>query len=128
MENNNKKLGNNAELALCAKLSANGWWVHRIAYDNGGQPFDIVASKDEKAMFVDVKHCVTKRFPMQSIRPNQLTAMELLKSCGTQDLVGFMVVHSGTFFFLKYSVVTEYFRKGAKSIPLEEMTNADKVF
>ncbi len=88
MNSNNKKSGNQGEKDLCELLREHGIWAHRLADKMGGQPFDIIAVKNNTAIALDSKICETGKFMFSRVEPNQETAMQLWKECGN-DYVGF---------------------------------------
>lgn len=92
-------IGKLTEEAIVQELYNLGYWTHLIASTNGGQPFDIIASRNQKTWFFDVKSIQSaKRFNFQRVEANQITAFRLLEACGT-DTCGFILV------FKKYQVV-----------------------
>lgn len=79
----NKSDGNKFEILVCEILSKQGFWVHRLAPNNCGQPADIIAVKNQKAYLIDAKFYSTNRgFMMSRIEDNQEYAMTRWESKG----------------------------------------------
>lgn len=79
----NKKVGNDFEEVLCELLAANGYWAHNMAQKRNGQPADVIAVKDNRAVLIDCKVCSTKvGFDLNRIEENQKLSMELWRDCG----------------------------------------------
>ena len=74
---NNKILGNNFEQELCEKLSEYGFWVHLLNMNKAGQPADIIAVKNKKAILIDAKVCSSRGFALSRVEENQELAMTL---------------------------------------------------
>lgn len=74
---NNKKLGTEFEREVVRLLSQQGYWVHFInPNESGSQPFDIIASKDDKPIVLDCKTSAVKTFRIDRLEENQILAME----------------------------------------------------
>lgn len=122
----NKKLGNKKEEYVAKKLSEHDFWVHLFTQNIKGQPFDLIAVKDNIAIMGDVKSCYDDRFDFKRIEPNQYTSMELSLKCGNK-YVGFFLVNCSnevyfiTFLRIKYLVLNNK----VKSINLKDL---DKLF
>lgn len=80
----NKKSGNQGEKDLCELLRRHGIWAHRLADKTAGQPFDILAVKNNIAIALDSKVCEYGRFAFSRVEPNQETAMRLWRQCGNE--------------------------------------------
>lgn len=77
----NKQAGTDFENALAKYLSSFGYWVHNMAQNKSGQPADLIAVKDQKALLIDCKDCKTNRFTFSRIESNQDSAMTLWSMC-----------------------------------------------
>lgn len=112
---NNKKLGTEFEEEVVTLLSQKGYWSHFITPKrDGSQPFDVIASKDDKPLVGDCKTSAKKWFNISRLEDNQITAFELwLKRKNTRAYV-----------FIKYEervyAVPYLYLKEAKRINLEE--------
>lgn len=78
----NRKTGSMFEQHFCQILADNGFWAHNLAQNSIGQPFDVIAVKDEKAYAVDCKVCENDTFDLRRIEENQRCAMYLWEDCG----------------------------------------------
>lgn len=88
---NNKKVGNKIEVEVANYLFQKNYWVHLLKQGVKGQPFDLIAIKNNIALMGDVKHCSQNRFDFKRIEPNQFTSMELALECGNTN-IGFFLV------------------------------------
>lgn len=77
MRNTNRKNGNRFEKRLCEELFKQGYWVHNLAQNQAGQPFDVIAVKNLVAYAIDCKVCTDDVFDISRIEPNQQAAMDL---------------------------------------------------
>lgn len=78
----NKQLGGDYEQTVCQALAAEGYWVHNFANRQNGQPMDIIAVKDNRAVLIDAKVCSDGRFRTSRIEENQVLSMKKWFSCG----------------------------------------------
>lgn len=81
----NKKLGNDFESEFCQLLFDHGWWVHNMAQNAAGQPADVIAVKDRKAILIDCKVCTRKGFALSRVEENQKYAMHLWRDRGNGE-------------------------------------------
>lgn len=82
--NTNRKDGLRFEAELCEKLAEHGWWAHDMAQSAAGQPSDVIAVKNNKAVLIDCKVCASDKFQLSRIEPNQEMAMNLWYERGNQ--------------------------------------------
>lgn len=82
---NNKKLGTDFENDFIQVLSNHGFWVHRMQDNRNGQPFDVIAARENKTFVFDCKNCKNDTFPLTRIEENQYNAMKLWKLCGNNE-------------------------------------------
>lgn len=80
----NKSNGNKGERELCELLREHGVWAHRLADKVNGQPFDIIAVRNNIALALDSKVCESNKFLFSRVEPNQETAMQLWRECGNE--------------------------------------------
>lgn len=79
----NKKIGNSFESEFCEMLSERGFWAHNLAQNASGQPADVFAARNKKAVLVDCKVCSTvKGFSLRRVEDNQILSMQLWSECG----------------------------------------------
>ena len=115
---NNKRLGTEFEREVVTLLSKRGYWVHFITPDSrGSQPFDIIASKDDRPIVADCKTSSKKWFNISRLEENQIMAFELWLKRG----------NSKAFIFIKYNEkiyqIPYRMLKGLQIINLEENKN-----
>lgn len=118
----NKRLGNKKEEYVARVLFDNGYWVHLFQQNKRGQPFDLVAIKNNIALMGDVKSCYENRFDFTRIEPNQYTSMELALSCGNTNVGFFLVNYLGDIYFISFHHIKELvLKKKEKSINLQNL-------
>lgn len=78
----NRKAGDAFEREFAQYLHNEGFWVHRLAQNAQGQPFDIIAVRLGIATAVDCKDCENDVFPLSRIEQNQASAMKMWDDCG----------------------------------------------
>lgn len=72
----NKALGSEFEAGLCRYLRLYGIWASRFQQSAEGQPVDIIACGNDVASLIDCKTCLSGRFVLSRIEPNQEHAMK----------------------------------------------------
>lgn len=113
---NNKRIGTAFEKRICDILNHDGWWVHFIEpKQNGAQPFDIVAVRNGRAIAIDCKTCVNKRFSIERLEDNQITAFDKWIACGNADPY-VIVEHGEDIYVIPYSYL-----KDVTSVKLEDL-------
>lgn len=126
---NNKKIGSEFEQKLCQYFADFGYWVHFInPAPDGSQPFDIIAVKgiqhghsiSEHVVAVDCKTLSDreKRFPLNRMEDNQISAFTLLNSKGIHNTY-FAIQHRGKVYLLPSQHLIEKYQRGEKSILIE---------
>lgn len=71
----NKKLGSDFERQFAQILDQNGFWVHLMAQNAAGQPFDVIAARNDKVYPIDCKVCVNDYFRLDRVEDNQRLSM-----------------------------------------------------
>lgn len=100
---NNKKVGNKIEVEVANYLFQKNYWVHLLKQGVKGQPFDLIAVKNNVALMGDAKHCSQNRFDFNRIEPNQYTSMELALECGNTNIGFFLVGMHDEIKFIKWT-------------------------
>lgn len=115
---NNKRLGIEFEREAVTLLSQKGYWVHFITPDSrGSQPFDIIASKDDKPLVADCKTSDKKWFSFSRLEENQIMAFELwLKRGNTKAFI--FIKYNEKIYQIPYRMIA-----GLRKINLEECEN-----
>jgi hypothetical protein len=108
MKKSNKQIGNETEKLFAQYMYQQGWWVHILAYNQNGQPFDVVMSKDNVTWFLDVKNVESgELFDLDRIEPNQHTAFQMLISKGTYKCGLAVRFSDGGFYLITYDNITK---------------------
>lgn len=99
---NNKALGTKWEKDFCKWLASKGWWVHFITpAPDGGQPFDVIAVKNGKALAIDCKTSAKATFSLNRLELNQKTSFNKWMRCG--NLMPLVAVnYQGKLYYIKY--------------------------
>ena len=99
---NNKALGTKWERDFCKWLAKKGWWVHFITpAPDGGQPFDVIAVMNGKALAIDCKTSAKATFSLNRLELNQKTAFNKWMRCG--NLMPLVAVrYQGKLYYIKY--------------------------
>ena len=97
------KIGKRAEQYVADYLFKKGWFVILIQNKIAGQPFDLIALKDDKFIAGDVKHIQSgDTFRISRVEPNQHTAFFLMRNKGNTNF--------GLFFKFKCDMGVYYIR------------------
>lgn len=110
----NRIIGQRFETELCEKLSKYGWWVHNMAQNQDGQPADIIAVKNGKAVLIDAKVCQNDKFPLSRIEPNQESAMTLWEDCGNDYPYFALKLSDGDIYIIRFSFLMMEEKSGRK--------------
>ncbi len=81
----NKKNGTTFEEEFAQFLYENGFWVHLLTQNAAGQPADIIAVKNGRALLIDCKVCEKDLFRMERIEENQWTSMNFWRQRGNGE-------------------------------------------
>lgn len=116
-----KKVGNKSERDFVELMANKGWWCHLFAYNVNGQPCDVIALKDDRALLIDVKHCENDRFDFRRIESNQRNCFEMASKKGIKNC-GFAIYFENqkSWRWLPFNDVTNLESWGYKSIRFEE--------
>jgi Holliday junction resolvase len=85
MKLNNKKSGTSFEYDFIHCLSREGFWAHKFQDNVNGQPFDVIAARNNRTFIFDCKDCKNDIFPLSRIEENQYNAMMLWMECGNSE-------------------------------------------
>lgn len=98
----NSKLGRITEMNCCKWLQKRGWWCHRMASREAGQPCDIVALKSNDCFLIDAKHCDKPYLRTSRIEPNQRSCFKYAsEKFGIK--CGFMCEWDGKLYYLDWN-------------------------
>lgn len=112
-QNTNRKEGLAFEREFCQMLFDKGWWVHNLAQNAAGQPFDVIALKDYRAVAFDCKVCSQDNFKVSRIEENQWNAMKLWSERTNFVCAFILKMPDGKMFYLSYrrvSTLVEVYR------------------
>lgn len=82
----NKSKGSNFEQFFGNILAYNGLWAHVLKDNKNGQPFDIIAAKDNIPFAFDCKECESDRFQLSRMESNQISAMKRWIETGNENV------------------------------------------
>lgn len=106
----NKKIGSDFEKEVAEQLNKAGYWVMVIPDDKQGQPFDVIAVKNNIAYVIECKTCKNGKFNTNRIEVNQRYALDFFKKAGNENSI----------FAFKYG--DKIYLGGAENILKEEGT------
>lgn len=118
-------LGNGSEEYVAQWLKSKKYWAYILPKKVGGQPFDIIACKENIVWMVDVKHIEDKAsFPFSRIEPNQRTSMRYARELANITNLGFVIKTNRdnlSLYFLSFDNLLELEKNGAKSVKIEAL-------
>ena len=82
---NNKVIGNDFEKEFALYLQDKGMFVYNLPNKHTGQPFDIIATKNNKFFAFECKHCKLNFFRLDRIEDNQAQALRKLSRANTDN-------------------------------------------
>lgn len=115
---NNKRIGNQMERRVASALYSIGYWVHRLQDNHNGQPFDMIAIKNDEAFCIECKHCAGNRFKFDRLEFNQRNAFDRLRMCNSTGYVAIQFGNDYKFYLVEYSHI--------KSLELYKHSYLDK--
>lgn len=116
---NNKSNGTAFEKEFAELLSEHGFWVHRMQDNVNGQPFDVIAAKNNDTMIFDCKDCRSNIFYLRRIEENQRNAMKLWEECGNPEGVFAVRYPDGGVFLFPISEIDKALSDGMRYIDRE---------
>ena len=117
-------VGNETEKQVAELFHKNEYWAFVIPKKIGGQPFDIIASREKDTWFVDAKHLEASKasFPFDRIEANQITSMNYAyKFANITENLGFAIKwdRTDTIYFFSYKYFCELKSQGKKSVKMD---------
>ncbi len=118
----NKSKGSRFEQFFGNLLSHNGFWAHIFQDNKNGQPFDIIATKNNIPYAFDCKECESDRFQLSRMEPNQISAMNRWLETGNEKAY-FAIKFNTSFniYIVPFQVLNERRLAGIKSITESEI-------
>lgn len=80
----NKSKGTAFEKELAQIFADRGFWVHCLRDNANGQPFDLIAVRNDMAYAFDCKDCEGSLFRLSRVEDNQESAMTLWSEMGNR--------------------------------------------
>lgn len=80
----NKSIGTAFEKEFAQIFADRGFWVHCLRDNANGQPFDLIAARNNTAYAFDCKECQGSAFRLSRVEENQDHAMALWAETGNQ--------------------------------------------
>lgn len=119
----NRATGTRFEQELCELLAEHGFWAHNMAQNQAGQPADIIAVKNNKAVLIDCKMCSSDRFRLSRIEENQEMAMSRWYVVGNDYSYFALKMPSGEIRMLPFRwALSMRERHGVKSLSPQDLT------
>lgn len=119
---NNKKIGTEFERQVLEWVAAHGYWVHFLSpNEQGAQPFDIIAVKNNTAVAIECKTLTPDKryFSIDRLEPNQIMAFEKWMQNGNASPLIY-VKHGDAVRIIEYKDL-----KKAGKIDMRGITNDD---
>lgn len=104
----NKQQGNAFERELAKILAEHGFWVHILAQNQAGQPFDIIAARKGYTWPIDCKVCMNDYFRLERVEDNQAKAMALWRFRGNRECWFALKLSNGTIYMIAYRTIRYY--------------------
>ncbi|MDE6182058.1 MAG: Holliday junction resolvase RecU [Eubacteriales bacterium] len=82
---NVKQIGNNFEKEFAKWLANKGMFVYNLPNKANGQPFDILAAKNNVFLAFECKNCTKDYFPLSRVEDNQIQSFKKLESTGNYN-------------------------------------------
>lgn len=108
--NSNRKTGTSFEREFVECLAAHGFWCHLMTQNSAGQPFDVIAARNNRTYPIDCKVCEHDVFRLVRIEENQLSAMTLWRDTGNGDGWFALKMNGGAVYMIPLSVMEIYSR------------------
>ena len=121
----NKQAGTAFEKDFAELLSKRGYWAHRIQDNKNGQPFDVIACKDNEPYVFDCKDCSGDGFPLSRIEDNQEYAMELFLATGNRHAY-FAIRLFDDIYVVSYLYLIALRDRGIKKVHVSKLKEADE--
>lgn len=120
---NNKTIGNEFEKEFALYLQDKGMFVYNLPNKHTGQPFDIIATKNNKFFAFECKHCKGDKFYLNRVEDNQMQALRRLNNASTNNYF-FIFDFNGELKFCAASYI-ESILKTEKYIHKDKLLNID---
>lgn len=123
--------GELSETSILDIFKKHKYWAFQIPKTPKGQPFDIIACRDNKYFFIDSKHLETNKasFALERIEPNQITSMQYARQYANVKNLGFIInwERDEQFYFFSYDKFEELKKNNAISVKIETLPKVEEV-
>lgn len=126
-------LGNETEREIAKFFNENKYWSFIIPKSFAGQPFDIIARRENFTWFIDAKHLESSKisFPFDRIEPNQITSMNYAYHIANiKERIGLVIWWERDYsshFYLSWDKYLKMIEKGLKSARIEELERLEEI-
>lgn len=126
-------LGRRTEDNVANFFNSFGYVVITLNRGINGQPFDIIARRENDIWFVDAKHLSADKvsFSFDRIEPNQITSMNYANVVANiHDNMGFIIEWDrtpGKFYYFPYGWFKKMKSEGAKSVKIEKLLDLERM-
>lgn len=126
-------LGRETEEHVADFFNSFGYIVITLNRGINGQPFDIIARRENDIWFVDAKHLRKDEasFPFSRIEPNQITSMSYANILANiHDNMGFIIEWDrtpGKFYYFPHEWFKEMKSRGEKSIKIDKLLDLERI-
>lgn len=111
----NKHDGTTFERKFADILYRRGFWALNIPDGKNGQPFDIVAVRNNRAYAFDCKSCAGQRFLFSRIEENQRNAFYAWKTAGNDPAMLALYIPAAIY-LLRYSDIRKLEKRNVHSL------------
>lgn len=94
-----------------------------MVQNNAGQPADVIAVKNGRAVIIDCKLCLSDKFPLDRVEFNQQCAMDLWNHRGNHEAYFALKFKDNSIYMIHYSFIQNDLEKGIKSYSKKEVIN-----
>lgn len=111
----NKSTGTAFEREFAEILAERGFWAHCLRDNVNGQPFDLIAVRNNNAYAFDCKECQGSVFRLSRMEENQCNAMALWAETGNQFSF-FVIRFKDRIYLVQHRVMDILKGKGTKQL------------
>lgn len=120
----NYKKGDKLEQEVAEYLACTGFWVYRTPSGLKGQPFDLIAIRNDKAFLIECKYCSKDVFTTSRIEENQKNTARVWAKAGNDcnNLLVAIKYDDSPVYLFPFDIILKVKRisKPLKGLTLEE--------
>ena len=125
---NNKIIGNEFEKEFALYLQEKGMFVYNLPNKSTGQPFDIIATKNNVFYGFECKHCKGNVFSLSRVEDNQVQVFKKLQKSNTNNYYFvFKCEVFNTIKFCEADYIIECLRYMRKNIDLSVLKDIEEL-